>query len=111
MQFVSCSDDSCPLNVDKQCRAAFIAIGDDGKCMIRDGGPFDNKSPTESYVEILECRCQKCNHWELDEEHNMGSCGLRDSLFFDKPRMSSAAPKCSIIAKQITQPGFSAPNV
>ena len=66
MQFISCSDESCPFNEGKSCRAPFIAINEVGKCMIREDGPFVNKAPTENYVEIRECRCQKCRRIRLD---------------------------------------------
>lgn len=111
MQFVSCNDITCPLNEGKQCRAPFIAVGVDGKCLIRDNGPLDGKSETEKYVEIRTCQCQKCNYWELDEARNVGSCGLRESLFFSQDRNEDKTlgkPECDTYKKQISQPGFSA---
>jgi len=111
MQFISCSDESCPFNEGKSCRAPFIAINEVGKCMIREDGPFVNKAPTENYVEIRECRCQKCNHWELDEALNIGRCGLGESLFMVQYKNEPLGPKCNTFTKQIAQPGFSAPNV
>lgn len=108
MQFVSCSDESCPFNEGKNCRAKLIAINELGQCMIRENGPFSDKSQTEQYVEIRECRCQKCNHWELDEELNVGRCGLADSLHFMQHKDEQLGPKCIVFEKQITQPGFSA---
>lgn len=110
MQFVSCSDVSCPFNELKQCRAPFIAIDEQGLCVIKEGGPFGNKSQTERYVEIKECRCQLCNYWELDDSTNIGSCGLRENLHFEA-RKDLVGPKCSTYDKQIEKPGFSAPNV
>jgi hypothetical protein len=79
--------------------------------MIRVGGPFENKSQTEQYVEIRECRCQKCNSWELDEVMNIGVCGLRADLFFAQYKNEELGPKCNVFDKQIATPGFSAPNV
>lgn len=112
MQFVACNDITCPFNQTKQCRAPFIAIGPDGKCLIRDGGPFENKSETEKYVEIRTCLCQKCNYWELDEARQVGSCGFREDLFFSQARDEDKAlgkPECDTYKKQISQPGFTAP--
>ena len=111
MQFVTCGDESCPFNENKTCRAPFIAINELGLCMIREGGPFKDKSDVDKYVEIRECRCQKCNFWELDEALNIGRCGLGDPLFFNQTENSPLGPKCSTYEKQIGQPGFSAPNV
>lgn len=111
MQFVGCSDESCPFNLSKTCRAPYIAIDEEGRCMIREGGPFTTPSPTEQYVEIRECRCQKCNSWELDEETGIGTCGLRDSLVFIQQKDQQVGPKCTVFEKQISQPGFTAPNV
>lgn len=108
MQFVACSDESCPLNQQKSCRAPFIAIDENGRCMIREGGPFANMAQTEQYVEIRECRCQKCASWELDEVHQVGSCGLKESLTFVQKKDEQIGPKCTVIDKQIAQPGFSA---
>lgn len=111
MQFVACGDESCPMNEGRTCRAPFIAIDDEGRCMIREGGPFTLKSSTENYVEIRECRCQKCNFWELDEANLVGACGLRENLFFEQHKDQPLGPKCSAFEKQIEKPGFSAPNV
>lgn len=111
MQFVSCSDTACPFNEGKSCRAPFIAINELGQCMIREYGPFENKATTESYVEIRECRCQKCHHWELDDASNVGTCGLRDDLVFIQLKDLVLGPKCNAYNKQISSPGFSAPNV
>lgn len=111
MQFVACGDESCPLNESKSCRAPFIAIDENGQCMIRENGPFLNKSQTENYVEIRECRCQKCNHWEKDQATEVGTCGLREDLFFNSFKNEALGPKCSALEKQIEKPGFSAPNV
>lgn len=111
MQFITCSDEGCPFNKDKSCRAPFVMIDDNGRCLIRDHGPFTFKSETEQYVEIRECRCQKCNHWELDESINMGTCGLRENLHFIQHKDEPVGPKCSNFEKQIEQPGFNAPNV
>ena len=108
IQFVSCADESCPFNEGKGCRAPFIAINELGQCMIREGGPFENKSATENYVEIKECRCQKCNFWELDEAINVGRCGLGENLFFMQYKDLQLGPKCNVFDKQIPEPGFSA---
>jgi len=111
MQFVTCNDGSCPLNQQGSCRAPFIALDDQGRCLIREGGPFTNIAQTEQYVEIKECRCQKCASWELDEETNVGRCGLGDSLTFVQHKDQQVGPKCNVFDKQIAQPGFTAPNV
>lgn len=108
-QFVSCGDQSCPFNESKTCMAPFIAINEQGFCMIREGGPFDNKAQSENYVEIKECRCQKCNYWELDEAINVGRCGFGEKLFFVQYKDAPLGPKCNTFDKQIEQPGFSAP--
>ena len=105
-QFVSCSDTSCPMNADKQCRAPLITVDDEGLCAIKEKGPFNGKAPSEKHVEILECLCQKCDAWELDEASNIGSCGLRTPLFFEKARDADGellkCPKCNDYAKQIS---------
>jgi hypothetical protein len=101
-QFVACADTSCPLNELKQCRAPFIFVGEDGTCMIRPQGPYENKSQIENYVEIKGCSCQKCNHWEIDQVSNRGICALAADLTFDKQN------RCNDYAKQIAEPGFSA---
>lgn len=109
LAFVACNDTACPLNEGKQCRAPFIAVNEHGICIIRDSGPHHNKSETERYVEIMECQCQKCNHWEVDEAKNVGSCGFRDKLFFNQFKLADGTygpPTCNEIAKQISQPGF-----
>ena len=110
-QFVSCSDQSCPFNEQKGCRSPFIIVVENGKCSIRESGPFDNKASIETYVDIKECRCQKCHHWELDEATNIGRCGFADSLFFNQYRNEPLGPICNTFEKQVQQPGFSAPNV
>lgn len=105
--FVACTDITCPLNQDRQCRAPFISIDSDGKCMIREGGPFHGKSPTEKHVEIIECQCQKCHHWELDEATNIGACGLRADLFFRQEIGKDSVlgpPSCNEYSKQVNPP-------
>jgi hypothetical protein len=89
------------MNDQKQCRAPFIFVDKDGSCMIRSQGPFENKSEMERYVDLQECHCKKCRHWEVDEATDMGQCGFRAPLFFDK------AGKCDEFAKQVEEPGFS----
>lgn len=111
MQFVSCSDTTCPMNQDKQCRAPFITINQDGTCKIRDAGPYDGKAETEKYVEIKECQCSKCNHWEQNAATLIGACGLHSNLFFDRKKVQEDAygkPVCDTFHKQITPPGFAA---
>ena len=105
-QFVSCSDSACPMNSDKQCRAPLITVDDEGLCTIKEKGPFNGKSASEKHVEILECVCQKCDAWELDEASNIGSCGLRAPLAFEKARDADGevlkCPKCNDYARQIS---------
>jgi hypothetical protein len=110
-QFVTCSDESCPFCEEKQCRSPFVVINEKGQCSIRESGPYDNKASTESYVEIRECQCQKCNHWEVDEYLNMGACGFRESLVFAQYKNEPLGPKCREFEKQIPPPGFAANNV
>ena len=118
MQFVSCNDESCPFNTQRTCRAPWLTVDENGKCMIRENGPFTTPSATEQYVEIRSCSCQKCNNWEVDEATGVGTCGLRDSLAFVwhknpdvKETDQALGPVCTVYEKQIAQPGFTAPNV
>jgi len=106
LRFVSCMDESCPLNETKQCRAPMIAIGTNGACLLRENGPFEGKSETEKYVEISECRCQKCNHWELDEVSNTGVCGLAENLTFLQHKNEPLNPQCQTFEKQISAPEY-----
>jgi hypothetical protein len=103
-QFVACADESCPMNADRQCRSPFIVVDEDGFCALRkNNGPFpikSQKSQTESYVTIRECKCLHCRHWEVDEETEFGACGIRDDLFFNIRNM------CDAFEKQIEEPGF-----
>lgn len=111
VRFVACSETSCPMNCDKQCRAPFLMVDENGYCMIRDGGPYDNKAATESYVDIRECRCKSCNHWEKDESGvvPVGVCGLGSDLFFSlRSKDGNPASICSDFDKQVDQPGFAA---
>lgn len=111
-RFVSCTATSCPMNSDKQCRAPFLMVDQEGKCLIMDNGPHECKSPTENYVDIKECRCKGCNHWELNESGHqpIGSCGLGADLFFrlikDDDGVASAG--CHDFQKQIKPPDFTA---
>jgi hypothetical protein len=116
IQFVACACLDCPMNEGKQCRAPFIFVDKNGLCTIKDNGPYDNKSAMERYVDLQECHCDRCRHWEMDEATQMGQCGFRSDLFFNKEvstlvsgsgaeqRVSS---KCEEFAKQIPEPGFS----
>ena len=94
------------MNCDKQCRAPFIAVEEDGRCIIKDEGPYGKKSDTERYVEIEECRAQKCNHWEKDEVTGRGTCNLSSEMFFLAGKIGP--PKCVDFLKQIDEPGFAA---
>ena len=110
IQFVSCNDESCPLNEGKNCRASWLMVDEDGKCAIRDQC-HDEKSTIETYVDLKECRCESCNNWELDEASQIGQCGLREDLFFrlkktlkDKKEVF-LGPFCFSYEKQISEPG------
>lgn len=115
-QFIACTADECPLNEDRQCRAPWIAVDEDGRCMILDTGPYDDKSPTEKYVELKGCKCSDCNHYEIDKETLRGDCGLGEDLFFkmlevkddhDPKRGQRDGPFCHAYDKQISKtPAF-----
>lgn len=111
MQFISCTDGGCPMNEDKQCRSPFILVDEEGFCALRRiDGLFDAKSLTENYVDLRECKCFGCNHWELDEASGYGICGLREDLFFSIRAAANGDefPKCIAYDKQIDQPKFTA---
>ena len=76
-------------------------------------GNHEEKSPTEGYVEIKECKCQECDSWELDydvkddEGNPTGRCGLEDSLSFVSrvdPVEEEEGPKCLIFENQVGTP-------
>ena len=106
MRFVTCTDTSCPMNESKQCRAPRITVNAEGVCMLREAGPFDGKAQTERYVEIYECRCQKCNSWEQDPVTEAGVCGLGEDLSFLQHMGEPLNPKCSSFEKQIGAPPY-----
>lgn len=82
-------------------------VDQDGRCIVRHDGPHENKSVTDNYVEIRECSCQKCNHWELENDGETGKCGLGAGLaLVDKSE--DHGPICSDYKKQIGEPGFAA---
>jgi 23S rRNA G2445 N2-methylase RlmL len=110
MRFVACTEESCPMNDTRQCRAQWISFDEHGFCLVRMEGLTGKKSPTERHVEITECRCQKCNHWELDETAcaNIGSCGLGADLVVIQHKNQPLGPKCSIFDRQISEPPYSA---
>jgi len=93
-------------------------VDEDGRCAIRDGGPHEDKSPTEKYVELRECNCKSCNHWEEDKATQKGDCGLHEDLFFKilnikdeyNPKKSQPdGPFCHAYDKQIPKtPPFQA---
>lgn len=99
LQFVSCSDVGCPMNSGKQCRAPFIFVDADGRCSIKANGPYDNKAAIESYVDLKTCDCERCDHWEQDNQ-GKGVCGFRADLFFGPGNI------CHEFDKQIGQPGY-----
>jgi hypothetical protein len=109
-EFITCCDTSCPLNDGKRCFGKTINISEDGTCNVRDSGPFEDKAEIEPYVEIAECQCQKCNHWEIDGSTDKGTCGLREPLTFilkrDLTTGEYGKPLCNAFSKQINQPGF-----
>jgi len=107
--FVACTDLECPLNEDRKCRSTFLSIDELGCCVLRNNGPYDPKSPTDNYVEIAECLCQKCEFWELDEALGIGKCGRAADLSFMGERDSEGFPYCVCreIAGQINPPKFS----
>lgn len=110
-QFIACTDSTCPMNEDKQCRSPFIMVDEEGFCSLRKtSGPFDAKSLTENYVDLRECKCYGCDHWELDEATGYGVCGLHEDLFFSIRQMANgdAFPKCMAFDKQIDPPKFTA---
>jgi hypothetical protein len=100
-QFVACSDEGCPMNKDRQCRAGRITVDDDGRCLVRNMPPGP-KSETEGYVELCECRCTSCVHWALDDIKEEGQCTLSNDLFF------TARNTCNDYEKQIKEPGYTA---
>lgn len=110
MQFVTCNETTCPFNEGRECRASFLMIDSNGKCVIKDKGPFDGKAVTQNYVDIRECRCKVCNHWEKDELTEIGQCGLRDSLHFNQRKVDPNQPTgpsqaaCSTFEQQVEQP-------
>lgn len=124
MRFVSCTDESCPLNSQRQCRGPYIMLGENGECVTRIEGPHDNKSETEDYVEIRECCNTRCIHWQQDEESEIGVCGLADDLkivkvvlqgpdgqeLFERDESGKTVPKvstvCMIYNNQIQQPDY-----
>lgn len=110
MQFVTCTATSCPFNEMKQCRAPYITVDKDGKCLIMAGGPFDGKSQTERHVEIRSCSCETCAHFErdplADPNAKEGVCGLCEPLVFSKEQAGDGPPVCMTFAKQIDAPPF-----
>lgn len=105
MQFVTCNETTCPFNENRECRASFLMIDKDGKCAIRDKGPFDGKAQTQGYVDIRECRCKGCNHWEEDDLTKIGQCGLRESLHLNSRKVDDKlTAACSAFEKQVAQP-------
>jgi hypothetical protein len=106
MQFVGCSATECPFNEMKQCRAPYITMDKEGKCMIMDGGPFEGKAEIERHVEIRSCACETCAHFERDELTNVGGCGLYEPLFFSRTLSQEGGPVCSTFAKQIDAPPY-----
>lgn len=100
LQFIACSDTKCPLNTSKQCRSPFIFVDEEGRCSIRESGPYDNKSDVEKYVDLKQCDCSKCDHWE-ENSLGVGSCGFGGDLFFGNKNI------CYQFEKQIGDPGFS----
>jgi len=107
IQFISCLATSCPLNEDKQCRSPSITVDADGKCMIRDAGPYNAKSETENYVNLQNCSCKGCRHWEGDDSDTVGQCGFRENLFFSLLE-GEEIPTCDEFQRRIGQPGFMA---
>lgn len=110
-RFVACTCISCPMNGDKQCRAPFLMVDEDGHCLIKDAGPYTNKAPTESYVDIMECRCKSCQHNEKDESMATPRfvCGLGEDLFFKLRQVNDKeVALCHAYEKQVTNflPGF-----
>jgi hypothetical protein len=96
----------------KTCRSRAIFVGDDGACRVKKEGPHGNKAEIEGYVDLRECRCSRCNYWELDERTQIGQCGAREDLFFFMARRDAeqgeSSPVCNNFRKQIDQPGFTA---
>ena len=110
-QFVSCTDEGCPLNQNRRCHSLLISVDEAGCCTIRNNGPHDPKSPTENYVEITECLCQKCQFWELDESTRLGKCGFNASLaFLGMKGETGAYSRCKEISGQVEPPKFSRPS-
>lgn len=99
LQFISCTDTTCPMNKMKQCRAPWIFVDKDGRCSIREGGPHENKSDVEAYVDLKTCDCSSCNNWETNVD-GKGVCGFSGTLFFNPKNI------CNEFEKQIGEPGF-----
>jgi len=112
-QFVACAAKDCPYNTDRECRASSIVVDDEGRCLDKtvEGG---QRSPTETYVELRECKCESCISWEerVYREGGVikkqGQCGLGSSLYFKYRDDSFDGPFCNAHDKQITEPAFRA---
>jgi len=113
-QFIACKAKDCPYNAENQCRSSSIVVGNDGRCLgkIKEGG---QKSPTETYVELVECRNESCIYWEerVYREGGVvkrqGQCGLVEDLYFRyRSADSFDGPFCNSHEKQITEPTFRA---
>ena len=100
-QFVACSDEKCPMNQERQCRASLISVDEDGLCLVRNLPPSP-KAGTEGYVELAECRCTSCIYWEIDEIEELGKCSLGTDLHF------TMRNSCHDYEKQIKEPGYTA---
>jgi len=108
--FIACTECDCPLNENRRCRSSFISVDENGYCTIRNNGPYDPKSLTDNYVEVIECLCQRCQWWEIDEAHNVGRCGFNTELAFLTDRdLETGTPRsrCREIVGQIEPPKMS----
>ena len=104
MTFVTCSEESCPSNCLKSCRAKALSVGAKAECEAF--AKKVDKSLTDNYVDVEGCAVSKCDHWEIDEATNKGKCGFSGDLHFSK--MEGAPPICMEFKTQIGQPGFAA---
>jgi hypothetical protein len=107
LQFIACKAEDCPLNQDRQCRAPFIMVGPDGRCLMRDDHvPAGPKSATENYVDLRACQCSGCDFWERDEANQSGKCGFGADLAFAYDSSKAlAGPYCLEFAGQVSRTG------
>lgn len=93
MQFVTCNHQTCPFNADRTCRARIIWVDEQGFCLGEDFKEHNDKSPTNQYVNVAECRNQACDNFDIDRASECGMCNLNSSLHFDSLEISDENKK------------------